>query len=154
MGHVKRTTKTAATSPKRVALAERRAFVLDLRKRGYTFHAIARHIGGVSVATCYRDIVESIAAITREPAMELIGLELLRLDEMQRAIYGDAIAGKPAAINACLAIMDRRAKLLGLYNIVRPGSTSTGKSSLRVLLPDGDFHAGMGGVFPIVKETS
>jgi hypothetical protein len=149
MGRVKRTTKNAATSPKRVALAERRALVLGLRRQGYTFHAIARHIGGVSVATCYRDIVESIAAITREPARELMRLELLRLDEMQRAIYGDAIAGKPAAINACLAITDRRAKLLGLYNIVRPGSTSTSKSSLRVLLPDGELRAGMGECFPL-----
>lgn len=149
MGHVKRTTKNAATSPKRVALAERRALVLGLRMEGHTLHAIARHIGGVSVATCYRDIVESIAAITREPARELLRLELLRLDEMQRAIYADATAGKPAAINACLAIMDRRAKLLGLYNIVRPGSTSTSKSSLRVLLPDGELHAGMGESFPL-----
>jgi len=142
MGRVKRTTKNAATSPKRVALAERRAIVLDLRKQGYTFHAIAQRIGGVSVATCYRDIVESIAAITREPASELVKLELLRLDEMQRAIYTDAIGGKLAAIKTSLTIMERRAKLLGLDNPVPPSSTPSGQSNLRVLLPDGELRAG------------
>jgi hypothetical protein len=41
---------------------------LKLRREDHTFDAIARRIGGVSIATCYRDAVASMAAITPEPA--------------------------------------------------------------------------------------
>lgn len=71
---VKRTPSTARTSARQIALAERRAVVLGLRRQGLTFAAIAAHIGGVSAPTRYRDVVESMAAITREPARELPGL--------------------------------------------------------------------------------
>ena len=82
----------------------------------------------------------SIAAISRYPAKKLLTLELARLDEVQRAIYTNAIAGKLAAINTCLTIMDQRASLLGLYSTAPLSGTPTSKSSLSVLLPDGELQ--------------
>jgi hypothetical protein len=68
---VRRTTKTAKTSPKRIAMAKRRALVLDLREQGHGFHDIARRVG-ISAATCYRDVVAGMTEITREAASELL----------------------------------------------------------------------------------
>jgi hypothetical protein len=68
----KRAVSTASTSPRQIAIAERRALVLTLRRQGRTVDAVAAHIGNVSAATCYRDTVEAIAAITAEPAKELV----------------------------------------------------------------------------------
>jgi hypothetical protein len=50
---------------------------------------IAREVG-VSAPTCYRDVVEGIAEITREAAEELLALELLRLDNLQCGLYAEA----------------------------------------------------------------
>jgi hypothetical protein len=112
---VRRTTNTARTSPKQIAMAKRRALVLNLRERGLGFHEIAHQVG-ISVATAHRDVVAGMAEITREPARELLTLELLRLDELQRGFYVRAVNGNKRALNACLRIMDRRARLLGLYD--------------------------------------
>jgi hypothetical protein len=65
---VRRTTKTARTSPKRIAMAKRRALVLKLREQGLGFHQIARRVG-TSVPACYRDLVAGMAEITRQPAL-------------------------------------------------------------------------------------
>jgi hypothetical protein len=54
---------------------------MDLRRQGHDFRAIA-HATGISVATAYRDVVEGMAEITREPARELLTLELERLDQL------------------------------------------------------------------------
>jgi hypothetical protein len=74
-------TTCAATSPAQIRIAERRAVVMDLRRKGHDFRAIAQATG-ISVATAYRDVVEGMAEITREPARELLTLELERLDQL------------------------------------------------------------------------
>ncbi len=66
--------------------------------------------------------MEGIAKITREAADELLTLELLRLDDLQCGLYGDAISGNLRALETCLRIMDLRARLLGLY---QTGPTAT-----------------------------
>lgn len=43
---------------------------MDLWRRGHSFPVIARAVG-TSIATTYRDVVEGIAEITREPARKL-----------------------------------------------------------------------------------
>ena len=49
---------------------------MDLRRQGHSFAVIAREVG-TSVPTAYRDVVEGIAEITREPARKMLPLELL-----------------------------------------------------------------------------
>lgn len=58
-----------------------------------------------------------MAALDRHEAAavdEYRGLEAARLNELQRAVWPLAVAGDIAAVTACIRIIDRRAKLLGL----------------------------------------
>ena len=135
---VRRTPRTAKTSARQIALAERRAVVLDLRREGHDFRTIASHVG-VSAATAYRDVTESIAQITREPAAHLLQLELLRLDEMQRGFYAAAVNGDIAATNMCLRILDQRCRLLGLYKSGEGGQQLPRPPTVRVMLGDRPF---------------
>jgi hypothetical protein len=97
-----------------IALAERRAKTLDLRRQGRRFEEIAARLG-ISDSTAHRDVSVAMAQITAEPAMHLLQLELLRLDDLQRAFHNRACEGDIVATNMCLRILDQRAKLLGLY---------------------------------------
>lgn len=132
---VRRTPRTAKTSPAQIRIAKRRAVVLDLRTQGLDFRTIARHVG-TSAATAYRDASESIAQITREPAHELLTLELLRLDEMQKGFYAAACEGNISATNMCLRILDQRAKLLGLYKHDEDGEPIPRAPTVKVTLGD------------------
>ena len=51
---------------------------------------------------------------TREVADETRQLEVERLDALWRIMFAKAMAGSHQAVDRCLAIQDRRAKLLGL----------------------------------------
>ena len=77
-----------------------------------------------------------MAQITAEPARELLQLELLRLDEMQRGFYAAACEGNIAAINMCLRILDRRAHLLGLYKHDEDGEPIPRAPTVKVMLGD------------------
>lgn len=101
---------------KRAAVQERRAHSLELRKQGWTLAKIAE-LHGTTIKTASVDVSTAIKEITREPAQELIELELARLDALyeaanERLQTTDVLF----AIDRCLKIMDRRAKLLGLDN--------------------------------------
>ena len=77
------------------------------------------HIG---TATAYRHVTRALAKVheqTAEEATTLRALEASRLDELQFAIWERAIDGDGAAISKVLAIMERRAKLLGLDEPLR-----------------------------------
>lgn len=81
---------------------------------GKTFTVIAEEIGYNSPQAAYDAVKRSIAAITREPAEELLKLELERLDVLWGIQYLTAQGGDVQAMAACMKIMERRAKLLGL----------------------------------------
>jgi hypothetical protein len=51
------------------------------------------------------------------PAKELRDLEAARLDRLQEQPWLQAVQGNLAAIDRCLRIMERRAKLLGLDEV-------------------------------------
>jgi hypothetical protein len=68
----------------------------------------------------------------REPAQELITLELERLDMATRAIAHQVEKGSLRAIDRWLRIMDRRAKLLGLDKA--PQQSIDVLSALKVLV--------------------
>jgi hypothetical protein len=53
--------------------------------------------------------------ITAEPARRVLELELRRLDQLQTAIYADALQGDLSSQQMYLRIADQRARLLGLY---------------------------------------
>ena len=113
-----------------IARAERQAAALRLRAAGGDYDSIAKALG-VSVATAWRDVKAGLAAVVQEPAQEAITLECGRLDRLLRALWPFAIGirvdtdsqGRQItrnvdpdyfAIDRVLAVMQRRARLLGL----------------------------------------
>ena len=97
-------------------LTKNRNQAIGLRRQGYTLKRIGQVLG-VSTQTaanyvnyCLRELVELTAAATEEYRQ----LELERLDALQAVIWDQAVSGNLWAIDRCLAIMERRAKLLGL----------------------------------------
>jgi hypothetical protein len=88
--------------------------VYELRIQGLTFDAIANEVGfsGPSGAwQAYQRIRHEVIFESIDDARQL---ELMRLDELQVAVWDRAINGELPAAHCVLKIMDRRAKLLGL----------------------------------------
>lgn len=102
------------TSPEVVEAKVRAAQALKLRMEGKTFEAIAEELGYAGKQGAYDAVRRSLAEITREPAEELIRLDLERLDAMWGVHYLNAQGGDVQALAACLKLMERRARLLGL----------------------------------------
>lgn len=103
-------------APSKVKTAKLEAECLRLRLEGLTHREIAAQLG-VAPATAYRRVHHALEEINRQNAEEagmLRDLEALRLDELQSAIWQQALEGDGGAINRVLAIMTRRAKLFGL----------------------------------------
>lgn len=104
----------AKTSPETAAARVKAAKALELRMEGKTFEAIAEEVGYAGKQGAYDAVRRSLREIVREPAEELIRLDLERLDAMWGIHYLNAQAGDPQALASCMRIMERRAKLLGL----------------------------------------
>lgn len=102
------------TSPEVAAAKVKAAKALELRMEGKTFAAIAEEAGYNSPQAAYDAVKRSLDAITRQPATELLTLDLERLDAMWGIHFLNAQAGDVNALSACMRIMERRAKLLGL----------------------------------------
>jgi len=101
----------------RFAIAkERRQKAFELRKSGASFVEIGKKLG-ISTQAAHQHVqkkIQELAKKTNEDAMDVMRMELERLDQMMLGIYKDAVAGKVTAVDRVLKIMDRRAKFLGL----------------------------------------
>lgn len=104
----------AKTNADSIASKEKMAAALTLRKEGKTFTEIAKELGYKSKQTAHEAVKRAIREIIREPAEDVIRLDLERLDAMWQVNYLNAQAGDPVALASCMRIMERRAKLLGL----------------------------------------
>ena len=107
-------TKNSHTSPKRIALRRRQSEALKFREQGYNYEQIAKHMK-TNPSTVYRWVIAAMDRITAEPAKRVLELELRRLDQLQTAIYTDALQGDLSSQQMYLRIADQRARLLGLY---------------------------------------
>lgn len=102
--------------PAQINLTLEQREALELRAAGATFEEIGEH-QGVNKSTAKRRVDAALAATLREPAEELRQVELHRLDRLFTMAYRRASQGGKGqmfAIDRCLTIMERRAKLLGL----------------------------------------
>jgi len=89
---------------------------LSLRKAGLTYAKIAERVG-ISKQGAYKAVQTALNEIRehyRETAVEVVALELERLDEMTAALEGKVAYGDPQSVATALRVMERRAKLLGL----------------------------------------
>ncbi len=98
---------------KAAAMAERQRKALELRKTGATYDAIAKAIGVCNKSHASKVVAAAIKAIIAEPAEAVRQLELERLDGLLRG-HWKAAMDDPARARVVLAIMDRRARYLGL----------------------------------------
>ena len=102
------------TSPSTIDAKVRAARALELRMEGMKFDDIAAELGFSGRQGAYDAVSRELKAITREPAEEVLRLDLERLDKMWGIHYLNAQAGDAMALSSCMRIMERRAKLLGL----------------------------------------
>jgi Homeodomain-like domain-containing protein len=98
------------------AAAERRQKALDLRMAGARYRQIGAQLG-VSYQTAYRDVqaaLGELAPLQASKAEKLRELEVERCDKLTLALWPKARNGDEKAVRTIVAVMDRRAKLLGL----------------------------------------
>jgi hypothetical protein len=107
--------KNAHTSERQIIRKRRIAAALDLRLQGHSLDEIARHLK-TSRTSVHNWISGALEQMIVEPARHLLKMELRRLDEMMTGVYPDAVQGHLPSVYAYLSILDRRAKLLGLFS--------------------------------------
>lgn len=94
---------------------ERLAEAVRLRIARFTYAAIAERCGYYDAIGAKRALDKYYKDMIQDTADVAVARELETLDQMQRGLYNDYIAGDTKAIQATLKIMDHRAKLLRLY---------------------------------------
>jgi hypothetical protein len=127
----KRMSNNAKTSPQTIEAKTRAAKALELRKEGRTFEQIAVEAGYSCKQSAYDAVKRAILEIIREPAEEVLKIDLERLDAIWQIPYLNAQSGDVNAVNTCLKIMERRARLLGLDTRVVDFKSTDGSMSTR-----------------------
>lgn len=111
-------------APIKVRIEVRRLMALELRKQGASYRQIAMQLRkqeGISPkyseGAAYKDVMDALRRLNRQvdnTAAELRALELERLEELWKKFYQMALTGDTYAFNACMGIIDRRDKYLGI----------------------------------------
>jgi hypothetical protein len=106
----------AKSSVRRIRTTEKTLKALELRKRGMNYTQIGEKLGCARNTACRYVLseLENLADKCREEAVQVRDLELQRLDALYLVAYAEVEDGNIPAIDRCLRIMERRAKLLGL----------------------------------------
>ena len=108
--------RTKTADKKSAEILERQYQALDLRRRGLSYRAIAAKLGvsHVQIRTDVESVLRQLADENKDKADEIRQLELERLDFVNMSLDGWVASGNPAATNAYIKAMERRAKLQGL----------------------------------------
>jgi hypothetical protein len=101
------------STAREIRKAERRGEALELRKAGASFPSIGKALG-ITQQAAGKLIRVTLSRIVGEPAEQVRGLELSRLDRAHAALWAQVCRGHLPAVDRLLKIMERRAKLLGL----------------------------------------
>ena len=107
-------TGKSRTSPARIAVNEKQARALELRKAGVGYQEIADELGYASASGAFEAVKSALDRMLREPADALREIELDRLDTMWSSVWENVLAGDLDSIGTALRITERRARLLGL----------------------------------------
>jgi AraC-like DNA-binding protein len=113
---------TPPTLAEQVAVRARRLAALKLRCRGWRIPEIAEQLGTSErqVARDLRQALDGLDRLDHYRARQARLLDLERLDGLLQTFYPRATAGEPTAAHLVLAVLRRRAELLG-YDAA-PGS--------------------------------
>ena len=96
------------------AILDKEQKVVSLRREGFTWDQIAKEVGYASPSGASDAYYRASYRVVQEDVDQLRQLENDRLDYLLNAVWDNALAGDYKAVEACLKIMARRAKLLGL----------------------------------------
>jgi len=120
-------TKDAIIASENFTVLKRRKKALEFRLLGLSYEQIymqmLEELGedelppSYSASNAYNDVKWCLNEVKREmqeTAKEVVIIELTRLDALYMTMYNLAMAGDVRAVDKCLKIMERRAKLLGL----------------------------------------
>ena len=88
--------------------------VVSLRREGFTWDQIAKEVGYASPSGASDAYYRASYRVVQDDIDQLRQLENDRLDYLLNAVWDNALAGDYKAVEACLKIMARRARLLGL----------------------------------------
>jgi hypothetical protein len=110
----KRSVKNSHTSPKQIARRRKIDEALSFREAGHSYVKIARHMKA-SVSTVHGWVVQGMNMIPINSAKEVLALELQRLDNLMSAHYAHAVNGDVSATEMCLRVIEKRARLCGLF---------------------------------------
>ena len=108
--------KHSSTSAARVGRSSRAGQALELRKGGLTFRQIGQRMG-FSEQRAHTLVTEELQRLNTqraEAADAVTRLEVERLDSLLAAVWPQAMKGVLTAIDRVLAILARRAKMLGI----------------------------------------
>lgn len=118
------------TGKKKLKARELEKQALRLRLAGATYQAIGDALG-VSQAAAYkaiRRVLEKTVQQSTESADELRQVEITRLDMLYLKMSPLADSGSMGAVDRCLRIMERRARLLGLDAPAKTDITTDGQA--------------------------
>ena len=93
---------------------DRELKVLELRRAGLTWQRIAEETGYANHTGAYAAYKRAMKRTLQQPADEIREQELDRIDRLQLALWPNAMKGDVKSVMAIKALMERRAKLLGL----------------------------------------
>ena len=110
----KKRLKIVSSEESEAEMRRRDARVYELRIQGNTLEQIASEVGYSGPSGAWQAHQRIKSEWIFESIEEARQLELMRLDELQVAVWDRAINGDLPAAHCVLKIMDRRAKLLGL----------------------------------------
>ena len=97
------------------ALSEwRKARAVELALQGLSYDAIAKEVGYANRGTAWRTVTKALAERTDMAVRQLRAMEGERLDALQKAVWGEAVAGDLKAVDAVLKVIHARVRLFGL----------------------------------------
>jgi hypothetical protein len=105
----------AKTGKKAIEREMRISAILSKRVTGMSLRQIGQEENPpISLQAVAQLIGRAVNEMVAEPVEEIHRLELLRLDKLLAAVWPSAVGGDHAAVDRCLAISARRARLMGL----------------------------------------
>jgi hypothetical protein len=135
--------RQGSTRPQHLLTLDRRLQAFRLRQVGLPYRAIAARMAAdprwqgrlphrYDGRRTFRDVMTELTrqrVELGEAVHAVRQLELERLDLLQATIWGDAVGGDVAAVDAVLRIMAKRAVLLGLYAPLRIAPATLGRET-------------------------
>jgi hypothetical protein len=105
---------SAKRDARKADAAERRRKALELRKAGASYEQIATQLKYGNKGNAWKDVRLALREWYREPAQDVLRIELQRLDVMLLGLWSKAKAGDTQAIDRVLRIQERRTAYEGL----------------------------------------